>query len=211
MSMLARFVGMLSRKGPIAFVGVGAAATAASNVIDVPAGVREGDLLIICGASGSSHTLTNATGWELLTPAGSGATRPHMWWKIAGAAEADNSVTSTQSRMRFVMLAYRFANASNPKDVAGTVANSNDSTAEVTSLTTTAANDLIVGFSCSTDTDTTTAPASTNERYNVAGDGSINGVCVFDEIQAAVGATTSRVVNYSGSAAWFTYGASFKP
>lgn len=193
------------------FVGVGATATAASNSIGVPAGVVAGDLLLIICTSGGTHTLTTTTGWtQILSNPGTASLRHQVWWKTAGSSESANSVVSTQSRMRIVMLAYRGAAAS-PVDVApATSATGSSTSAAPASVTTTATGDLVIGF-CSTSTNATyTAPASVTERYNVACDGSINGLCYWDEIQIVKGASTVRTAAVSPSSSWAAYSAAFK-
>lgn len=211
MTMLARIAGLLGRRGPITFVGVGSVALSGSNSIGVPSGVREGDLLRIVGASGSTHTLTDSTGWNLLVAGVGGAQRPHEWWKIATASESANSVTATQSRMRFVMLAYRWTNPSSPIDVAGSSNNGTSTSPATTTLTTTAAEDLVSGFFCSEKSVTFTAPAGTTDRYNAAGDGTVNGLCIFDKIQSAIGATGALTGTASSSQAWSSFASSYKP
>lgn len=194
----------------IEFVGAGSTATSASNTLTVPTGVQSGDLLFIICAAGGSLTLTSATGWTQAASLGGGSLRTQMWWKVAGASESSNSFTSTNSRMRAVMLAYR-RTAASPVDVTPATGASGSSTSAATaSLTTTAANDLVIGYATTSSSASYTAPASVNERYNVACDGTINGLIVWDEIQAAIGASSVRTATLSVSTNWLTYSAAFK-
>ncbi len=211
MSGITQALFMAAGSSPIQFVGVGTAATAASNSIGVPSGIRSGDLLLIVCSSGSIHTLTTTTGWNsILANPSSGSIRFSVWWKIADGSETANSVTSTQSRLRAVMFAWRNV-ASTPVDVAPSTATTGSSTsATPASVTTTVANDLVIGFASTATAGTYTYPSSVNQRYNVSSDGSVNGLIFWDELQASAGASTSRTATLSSSITWAAYSAAFK-
>lgn len=198
--------------GGITFVGAGSTATAASNTLTVPTGVQSGDLLLILCSSGGTHDLTTTAGWtKIVNDSTSGSLRVQVWWKVAGASESSNSFASTQSRMRGVMVAYRGVAAS-PVDVAPTTANTGTSTsASTASVTTTVVKDLVLGLASTSSAANYTYPASVTGRYNVACNGSINGLIVWDEIQSAAGASTVRTATLSASVDWRTYSAAFKP
>lgn len=187
------------------FVAAGTAATGTNPSVGTPAGFAANDLLIICGASGSSWTAP--AGW---TVGRTNAVGPRLsfWYKIATGAEGAEALTNGSTASIAVMLAYRGVNAT-PLDVLGT----SNTTLTTTSLTTTVANDLVISlYATSTNADTwTSTPASTTVRFNSGGTAAVRALLVVDELKAAAGATSTRTATAATGGTLASDAISFKP
>ena len=190
------------------FVAAGSTATQGTNVIGVPSGIVAGDLLIIIATSGGSETLTTTTGWtQIVNSPTAGSIRIIAWTKISGASEVSNSFTAPQARLRAAMFAYRNVAAVN---VNSTPTTATSTSAATLSVTTTQSNCLVLGLATTSATASYTYPTIVNQRYNVACNGTINGLVLWDEVQSAAGASTVRTATLNTSTAWYTYTAAFK-
>lgn len=210
MTPLRRLLMLMAQSRGFTFVGIGTAGTSANSYTSgMPAGIASGDLLLLVGSTGGGFTPSGT--WNDVLSGGSGSVRPQLKWKFASGSESDVTFTSTNSRHRAVVLAYRGAHGT-PLDVAqASAATGNSTSAATTSITTTAIKDLLAGFATTSSSASYTAPGSVNERYNVACDGSTNGLVIWDEIQAAAGATSVRTATLSSSQSWAAFSAAFKP
>jgi hypothetical protein len=192
----------------IAFVAAGAV-TSGSGIpftVAVPAGISAGNLLVVA-ATGS--TLTAPTGWTKIYNQSTGNLL-QVFTKYAGQSEsAANFGTVLGAATRAVMLAY--SGAGN-YDVISTLATGTSTTATTTSQTTTYANDYVVSFYSTTSTAATfSTPTGTTSRSNSASTGTLNGLLVVDELQAAAGASATRASTLSASVLWSCVSISFIP
>ena len=165
--------------------------------VPVPSGYASGDILIIVSVSG---TLTTPTGWTLIGTNNAWAT---AYYKVASASESSVAMTGGTATNETVMLCYRgligFDSSSTPVNntTAGTSVTTN-------TLTTTAANDLVVSVYGANivGSPTFTAPGSTTSRVNIPGVSGAGGnfaLLVVDEKQASVGTSTTRTAALSSS------------
>jgi hypothetical protein len=128
-----------------------------------------GELLILAVATPNAP-ITAPSGWSAILTQGSGtagatlASGIQLFWKIhtlpaAGVPSKVNIAGITNHAMS-VVYSFRFASQSSPIDVSAALSNSDGSTSIAwPSITTTAANDLIVAFGCD-DTNSLTARLS---------------------------------------------------
>jgi hypothetical protein len=194
----------------ISFVGAGTVATGVNPVtVDVPSGIAAGDALLIitCGTS----TPTTPTGWTSVFTQGSGRFIT-VFLKIATASESSVIVANpSANNIKLVMLAYR---GTSYFDVVGTIATGTSVLPATNSLTTRFANDYVVSIYANQSSGTSltyTAPLLTTSRVNSPNAvNAFSGMLVVDELQAAAGATTSRVATLSSSIAWSAVAISFK-
>jgi hypothetical protein len=181
-----------------------------SHAVAVPAGVVAGDLLIavmVCYLGGSNNSFSAPAGW---TQSGStlyngGSVTCAVFTRTADGTEgATATFTSGQAATTAVsMVAYQNANGidvSSPSNPAG-----NGPVITIPSVTTTAANERIVGIHASASSGTNgTPPAGWTERVDYPA--SITAVYVMDKLQVAAGASGAANVTFGTSfnsgAAW---------
>lgn len=193
-----------SNSSGITYVATGTAGTGVNPTPGLPAGWATGDLLVMCGTSGSSWT--DPAGWTIALNSATNP-RPAMWYKIAAGGESAPTLTNANSASIAAIAAFRGVNAT-PLDVLGT----NNATATTTSLTTTVANDLVVSmWGSNTNADDPTAPGGVTSIFDSAGTAGVRGLMMAYELQAAAGATTTRTVTWVTSTTISSFAASFKP
>ena len=171
----------------------------------MPAGFAAGDLLVVVGATGASSPWSSP-------PAGYTAsnaiTSIGLWYKIATGSETTPTVEcggAASPASACVILAYTGVNGT-PLDVQNaSIATGSSPTATTTSLTTTAADDLIISV-WATPSNVITADANTTSRVSNTTQRSFT---VADEIQASAGASTARVGSLTSSS-WQAFAISFK-
>jgi hypothetical protein len=127
----------------------GGAAT--SFTIAMPTGVKQGDIMVaaITAVGGTGETLTS-TGWTSINRTNSGtALAQEVFWKYAGASEAGPYTfnLSASNKASGVILAYTNVASASPIDVSsGGITTSGTTTITAPSVTTTVANDMLLGF-----------------------------------------------------------------
>jgi hypothetical protein len=190
----------------IAFRAAGTVVTGANPTVTLPAGLTQGDLMII--VTTGTATPTTPTGWVQRYAQGT-LRFVTILTKYATAQEASVAVTLTGAASKSVMLAYSGAGS---YDILGTVATGTSTSAATTAQTTTYANDYVLSiFARTTTASTFTTPAGTTSRVNSASTGTINGLLLVDELQAAAGLGTARTSTLSVSGAWSAINLSFVP
>jgi hypothetical protein len=191
---------------PISFVGAGTVQTGSNPTLDVPAGVVAGDLLIII-TTGTTTPVT-PTNWSFLANT-SGSRFLTFTAKVASASESSLALTLTGTTSKAVMVAYRGVGWA---DVGNANGGLTGTSAVTTSITTRFANEYVLSIYASNigTTATWTAPASTTTRINSTNTGSVNGLLLVDELQAAAGATTVRTATLSSSLGWASIAISLK-
>jgi hypothetical protein len=190
-------------RNPWKFVAVGASGGGANPAVPLPAGIQQGDLLILSCASLTNTFGTVPAGWTALVQNQNYASSYYfsIYAKIASASESAPTVTVSGGDKCY-MLAWRNISASY-LDVQGTVSTATSTTIATNSLTTTKHGDLIVSFfyeQGGSVGQTWTAPANTTERLNVPGDTLVGpGMEIVDELQNQYGATTQRTATINAT------------
>ena len=180
----------------ISFVAAGTVATGTNPSVPAPAGIQQGDLLVIAVAA--NVAVTTPTGWTLI---GSQTTTPriYLYRKFATGTETSQAVTVGSATTVGVMLAYRGVSAT---DTVSTGATATSTTISTNTLTTTYGNEYVVSvYGMTTGAATWTAPASTTTRVNSAGTAALDGLLFVDELQATAGTSTARTATSSVSKA----------
>ncbi|OYW84522.1 hypothetical protein B7Z17_03955, partial [Candidatus Saccharibacteria bacterium 32-49-10] len=119
--------------------------------IAMPTGVVQNDVMVaaITFQGGTGVTVTPPTGWNLVQRQDSTTTLGQaLYWKLAAAGES-GTYTWTLSKSRKasgVIMAYSGVNTASPIDISGGQANASSATITAPSVTTTVANDMLVGF-----------------------------------------------------------------
>jgi RHS repeat-associated protein len=196
---------------PPATPGTFRAATSAASVpitsitVGKPAGVTTNDLLLGAITVRSNLAITPPAGWTLVRSDASGTTITQaIYRKVAGASEPANytwtfagPVTGTVG----AIVAYSGVNTTTPVDVSGGQANASSASVTAPSVTTTVANDMLVGFFGTANDATFTPPSGMTERSDIlahtASDSSAESA---DVVKATAGATGTKVATASKSA-----------
>lgn len=177
------------------FVGAGNVVTGINPAPSVPGGTQAGDLLVIWAAGNNSSSYSAMSGWNELLRINTIAAA--CWWKIAVGTETTVQLTGGNNNDSAVILAYRGIDGI---DVAGTASLGALTT---NSLTTTAANDLVLSLYASNNG--MAAPGGVTQRLNYNGNKSL---LVCDENQASAAATTARTAT-GGNVYYVAFNVSF--
>ena len=167
-----------------------------SPTVNAPAGLQDGDLIIVAICTGTTANLDNVlAGWTGLTEQDDGGLDSSLivLYKIAsseGASWTFTDVLDGSENVHACALAYSGVDQTTPLDVAsvaGSIANcSGDDTAEITP---TSANSMVVSITSadytSTLTGTVDASPACTERYDDENDGSNLWIYVQDHLQSA--------------------------
>ncbi len=202
----------------IAFGSVATTSTVGSAgptlVISKPSSTASGDFLIagIQYQGGTGETITAPSGWTLIERTDNGTSFGlATYYKVAGASEGSSYTWtfSPDSRALGGIIRYTGVDTSSPVDVhAGATGTSATPTGP--SVTTTQANDLVVGFfsdgaSSGQTAENFTAPGGMTERYDITRD-TLGGVelsiSAADVAQAAAGASGTKAATTGSSDAW---------
>ncbi|MFC1809378.1 beta strand repeat-containing protein [Candidatus Omnitrophota bacterium] len=137
--------------GTITFVGAGTAANVASgNVanVGIPAGIADGDVLIVVLHSRDNVDSTMAGDWTPIVSGNGTNNRLEMWWKRTSDAASETAPTITHTggdSSIAMMFAFRDCIASgSPIDATGAVEAWNLSTISTTAITTNVDNSMIL-------------------------------------------------------------------
>jgi hypothetical protein len=171
-----------------------AATTTDGTTVNKPSGTAAGDLLLAeLEVDENPATVTPPAGWTLLQDTlGAGGTgnafHTQVWWKLAGSSEP-SSYTWTVSGSPWVdvgLLAYKNVNQASPIDVSAGRDAGTTSAPTTPSVTTTAANDLVVALFVNFDSGSWTAGSGMTRRYNFDSNEA------QDALQAAPGSTGTK-------------------
>ena len=192
-------------------ISTGAATTGTGTgtiTINKPASTASGDFLIagivVNGGSGTTITPPSAEWTLILRTDRSGDVGIATYRKVAGASEPASYTwnISGSNRASGGIIRYTGVDISNPIDVTGG-ANGNSSSVGAPSITTTAANDLVVAFFGVDNNFSFSPPSGTTERYDVThSDSSGPGSAADDFTQASAGATGTKTATVSSAEKW---------
>ena len=119
-------------------------------VLNKPAGIQAGDVLIAAVAVRGVPTVTAPTGWTLIRSDSNGSSMKTLsYWRVATSSEPANWTWSFSSARAAAgtITAYTGVNTSNPVDVHSGFANTTDSTQILApSVTTTGVNERLIGI-----------------------------------------------------------------
>jgi len=190
--------------GAVAFVGASSAgngAGATTLVINKPAGVVQGHLMLATTTATGSGAITAPSGWTVVQDTTQGtAIRQISYYKVASASESASYSWSlgTSRAASGGIVDYSGANQTVPIDSSAGAAGTGSAT--IPSVTTSAAGDkVVVAVSFGTST-TVTSDASTTERYDINSTATTNEAADFTQVTA--GATGAKTATPAKSAAW---------
>jgi len=179
------------------FIGAGTVGLKNNPTVTVPTGYAAGDLLVIFITS--SVTPTTPTGWTLKT---SFTTSPqyYIYTKTATSSESSVTITANVTTAAAVMTCYRNVNTSS-FDAISTAKNSASTISLSTNtLTTTAANDLILNIYFTTGVNGSwVAPLGTNVEVSTISTNLDRNILIVDELQASIGTSTARTGTFSAT------------
>jgi len=170
-----------------------AAANASSIVIDVPAGVRAGDMLLAALSVRSAPSVNTPAGWTLLRDdVSSGNLRTALYYRVAtGAESASYTWTFSASRRAIgLIVGYRGVSAIG---ASGANVNGSATTSIVApSVTPGVAGATLVAFFSVRASAAINSPASMDERADANSGGTGVSIAVADEYLSGSGATGTR-------------------
>lgn len=91
--------------------------TSLSQQVTIPAGVQQGDVLLMFLGLASTAAITDPAGWQPLGTVDGGSLRTRAWYKVAGASDAGTTVTvplDASIKGNLMVAAYRGAQAAAP-------------------------------------------------------------------------------------------------
>ncbi len=186
----------------------GSACSPTNAVINVPAGVQNGDVMIANIYSGTSGTWTTPTGWTLidnLNDATNGL-NVYTYYRVVSSEPASYTWTNSYGSglcWSAGVVAYSGVNNSTPIDVHTIAGQATSTTHATTALTTTVANDMVLlfynGYSSGCLGDTWTTPTGTSSRAST-NNASCRSTAMFDIAQASIGTTGSFTSTVSETA-----------
>lgn len=186
----------------VAFRAAGTFAT--TSVVNYPAGVASGDLLIIQVAC--TGAITTPSGWTKLfgpvVPSGSPPWSCYLYWKIAGGSEPSSiTLVSGGGNTAAFMSAYTGAHATTPIDTHATANLPTSGTSGTTpTVTTTQANTMLLRMCFEYATTGTVTPGAGTERYDGAYDSPMYCVVEMAEIaQPAAGASGTAALTFTSA------------
>jgi hypothetical protein len=190
----------------IGFVAANSAnngAGATTLVINKPAGVVQGDVMLATIAATGNGAITAPSGWTVVTNTPQGTALRHAtYYKVAGAAEGASYSWSlgTSRSAAGGIVDYSGVNQTAPVDASAT-ATATSGNAVAASVTTSAASDQVVASVSFATATTATPDATTTERYDVSSGSTTSEAADF--VQATAGATTAKTVTPAASgSAW---------
>jgi hypothetical protein len=171
------------------------------TTVSRPSGVAAGDLLLATlEVDEDPATVSGPAGWTLLldTPAAQGtgsAFHAQVWYKVAGSSEP-GSYSWTVSGSPWVdigLLDYSNVNQASPIDVSAGRYAGVTATPSTSTVTTTAANEMLVALFINFDSGTWTAGSGMTKRYDFDSNEA------QDALQAAAGSTGTKTATNSSS------------
>jgi hypothetical protein len=174
-----------------------------SVIVNVPAGVVAGDLLLAAVTQDGNGNFTTPAGWtSLLTSDGSRSPRLAIFRRVAGAAEPA-SYTFTSSRSDDIaggMMRLRGVDTSNPVAASAILANASSTNCSAPSISPAVTNTLLVGI-WATRNAALAPPAAMTQSIN-ASSGAVSGSTYLDAAYQALpasGATGTRVATIAAA------------
>jgi hypothetical protein len=176
-----------------------------SLTINKPASTATGDVLVAAVSVSNNATITPPTGWTpiLASSNGNNVNIASYYHVVTNAASEPASYSwgfSSSPTTSGGIARYTGVDTSNPIDVSG-VATGNSTQPVAPSVTTTAANDLVVGLFASQANTSFTAPTGMAERYDVP-NASGPSTEASDVAQANAGATGTKTATTGTSGKW---------
>jgi hypothetical protein len=197
----------------ISFIGASPVVTGSNPTLTIPAGVVEGDFLII--ASRTQELNSALQGWT--TSGLSGGFNFLIARKFASSSESPVSL-SLSSTAKSVMLAYRGV-----LPLTGSVSEIGygNVVSSLTTGTNTENNYILRFWSCEagvenpfgpvTSDTTFTTPSFTTVRVNSSGTLNFAGLLLTDELQPEIGVSPSRTTTLSNQQRWTTFVTALRP
>jgi RHS repeat-associated protein len=196
---------------PLDTPGTFRAATSAAStpittvVVAKPAGVTTNDVLLAAVTVRGAPTITAPTGWTLIRSDASGTTITQATYRhVAGASEPSTytwTLGSAVSSAVGTIDAYSGVSTTTPVDVSGGQTNTSSTSVTAPSVTTTVANDMVVGFFGTANDATFTPATGTTERSDTLAHGTADiSAESADVIKATAGATGTKVATASKAA-----------
>lgn len=181
------------------------AAGSTSLAITKPTGVTQGDVMVAAITASGTGTITAPSGWTAIKNTTQGTVlRQAVYYKVATASEASSySWSLGTSRSAAGGIAdYSGVNQTVPVDASatGTAASGN---AVAPSVTTSAANDLVIAAAAFATTTTVTPASDTTERFDATSALGTTTAEAADFSQASAGATEAKTISPASSgSAW---------
>jgi hypothetical protein len=189
----------------VAFRAASSNTSTAALTLAVPAGVQAGDVMVAQVAMRSAGTVAAPAGWTAVRNDSSGTQiSSFIYYKVAGAVEPSSYAwTTTASRTAGGIAAYSGVSTTNPVDVSSGT-NGSSTSLDAPSVTTTIANDMLVGFWTARQQSVSGTPASMTQRWSVTSGGGASavGAAAADEAFAGPGATGTRSATQGSSFDW---------
>ena len=174
-------------------------------VLPTPAGVVSGDVLLAGISVRGKPTITAPSGWSLAVSNENGtAIKQAVYVHVATASEPGN-VTWTFSKAGSAaggIVAYMGVDAATPVDAAAGQSNGTSATITAPSVTTTVADDMLVGFFGTSRTSDIAPAASLSERYDMTVSTALKykiSTEAADESRPSAGPTGTRTATANGA------------
>ena len=189
------------------------AGAATSKSVARPAGLLEGDLMVLIVATEGAASPISATGFEVPLPANA-ATQPsyvmmnthHVYIKIATAADvATDTFTVTMpasTDFSIALASYYAANAGIIVDIASATGTGTSTSPSASAITTSFINDTVLWVGQAMGTATWTPPAGFTERLDAQMTSGPT-IHLSDKVQAAPGSTGAMTGTLSASQDWY--------
>jgi hypothetical protein len=161
-----------------------------SIVMDTPAGTQQNDLMLVSIGFTGTGSVTAAAGWTAVTtwPFGQPAIQLNTYRRTAGSSEPASYTWTVSAAAAIVgwQGSYIGGDTASPQDAVAGNQNTTGTTHTTGSLTTTRANDLILGIYALNATATFSTPTGMSAQGTATGATGIT-LAVFDATQPAIG------------------------
>lgn len=174
------------------YVGAGAVNTGQNPFCVYPAGIQAGDLMLTIATSGATYGTTAPSGWAIVVrQTASPFLTVYSRTAVAGDVGSNVNLANTNTASCGRTIAYRGIAS---QDVVSTFTTATATSVSSGTVTTTAADDLVLSIfgSAATATTWTTAITGTTNRVSQNPTSTVTGFLVNDEDKATAGATTAR-------------------
>lgn len=193
-----------SANAAIAFVGASQAENGSGSstlVITKPTGVAEGGLMVATVTAAGTGAVTTPSGWTVIKSLTGTTLRQVTYYKVAGGSEpASYSWSLGSSRAASGgIVDYSGVNQTVPVDATASTSGESGNGSAPT-VTTSAADELILAVASFATGTTVTPDASTTERIDA--NSATNTTAVADFAQASAGATTAKTITPAAAGAW---------
>ena len=178
--------------------------------IPKPAGVTSGDVLVSCvSLNGGTIAATGApAGWTRLAAVTTTNPKVYGYYKVATASEPADYTWTTSSALSGGAIT-RYSGAAGVDGTASQAAGALATSGTVPGVTTTTANDMLVGcMSVNSTSVTLTSPAGMTQAAELGGDRRFE---LADGTQSGAGATGARTWTFSGARDWAGWLVALRP